>query len=441
MKRLISIFIIFTIFILGSVVLAQNDTSQHLRSIARSDSGLYTAVGDAGSIITSEDAISWNKTYAGTLEKINGVIWAMGKFVAVGDKGVILTSSDGKDWTNADLLKDKVNLHSVASSGKEIIATGDDGTVLISKDGVFWEQRRMATAERINRVRWINDRYIAVGGAMLILTSTDGITWDEVKAEPTSTIMFTDVEWDGDKYVVVGDHLSIWVSKDGKAWTQDESILKKDEMDYTLCIYSIVWTGDKFVAVGQRGIILYSKDGSDWYRGAEVTRKELKDIIYSNNKFVVIGDKGVILTSEDGSKWNNHNNISVQSTKVNLKSDEQKLLNITLNHPYGESEDITNETLFEVIDGKDLLSVDGDGTMKAISVGQAIVKATYDYKAIEVSVKVENATIVQSEKNDNSQEDNKQAGGSTKLSDILLTAGAVFAVIALISILIKKRNS
>ncbi|NLL05155.1 MAG: hypothetical protein GX270_05060 [Clostridiaceae bacterium] len=441
MKRLIAIFIIFTMVILGGLVFAQNDTSQHIRSIARSDFGLYAAVGDGGLIITSEDATSWKKVSMEASGNLNGVIWAMGRFVAVGDEGIILTSLDGKDWAKTGSIKGTIDLFSVASSGKEIIATGNDGTVLISKDGVSWEQRRMATAERINRVRWINDRYIAVGGAMLILTSTDGVTWDEVKAEPSSTIMFTDVAWDGDKYVVVGDHLSIWVSKDGKAWTQDESILKKDEMDYTLCIYSIVWTGDKFVAVGQKGIILYSNDGSDWYREAEVTRKVLKDIIYSNNKFVVIGDRGSILTSEDGSKWVNHNSISAQSNEINLKVDEQKLLNIILNHPYGESEDITKETLFEVIDGKDLLSVDRDGTMKANGVGHAIVKATYDYETIEVSVRVESSTTVQSENNDNRDEGNNKANNSTKLSDVLLTLGGVFAVITLITISIKKGNS
>lgn len=442
MKRLIYILIIFVIVVSGNIVFAQNYNSQQIRCIACSDSGLYTAVGDVG-IITSEDGISWSKVYAGTLEKINGIIWAMGKFVAVGDKGVILTSSNGKDWTNVDLLKDKVDLHSVASSGKEIIATGDNGTVLVSKDGVHWEQRRMATAERINRVRWINDSYIAVGGAMLILTSKDGITWEEVKAEPTFTIMFTDVAWNGEKYLVVGDHLNIWVSKDGKTWIQEESILNKEGMDYTRCIYSVVWTGDKFVAVGHGGDILSSTDGSDWHKEAYVTRRVLSDIIYSNGKFVVVGEEGIILTSEDGVNWNNNNSISAQSTNVNLNSGELKSLEITLNRPYGEKEDITDKTIFEVIDGADILSVGKEGTMKVFGEGKALVKATYDYKSIEVSVNVENDSVTQGEKNNQNQDPAKEDDNQvkdTKLSDIMLVVASIMAVIALTLGLIKKRK-
>ena len=94
-----------------------------------------------------------------------------------------------------DLSGKEVDLYSVASSGNEIVATGDSGTVFVSKDGVLWEQRRMATEEKISKTQWINDRYYAVGAPMLILSSIDGITWDEVKAEQSSKIMFSDIAW------------------------------------------------------------------------------------------------------------------------------------------------------------------------------------------------------------------------------------------------------
>jgi len=436
MKRLTSILIIFTIILCGAVF-AQNSTIPYLRSIACSDSGLYVAVGNNGLIITSHDGVSWSKISQVTSEKINGVIWAMGKFVAVGDKGGILTSSDGEQWSKLDLSLENIDLFSVASSGSEIIATGSDGTVLVSKDTVSWEQRRMATAERICRVRWINDRYIAVGGAMLILTSKDGITWDEVKAEPSSTIMFTDVAWDGDKYVVVGDHLNVWISKDGHSWNKEEAIVNKEGMDYTVCMYSVVWAENKFVAVGQRGNVLSSTDGVDWNKEGNVTRRVLKDIVYSNNKYVVIGDNGIILTSQDAVKWNNKNDISTQSNNINLDLGEEKLINIKLNRPYGETEDISEEVVFEVIDGEDVLSVGKDGKIKALDMGQAIVRANYDLKTIEISVSVDNDANIQKDKG-YQQEENSDKGNSTRLSDLMLIAGAIIVVVALTLRISKK---
>jgi len=438
MKRLASILTVFAIIFLLCRVYAQNSSLSNLRSIARSDSGIYAAVGDAGLIITSTDGSNWSKVMSYTSENLNGITWAMEKFIAVGDKGTVLTSSNGKDWAKANISGKEVDLYSVAGSDKEIIVAGDEGTVFVSKDGVLWEQRRLATKEKIYRVRWINDRYFAVGYPMLILTSEDGITWEEAKAELSSNITFNDITWNGDKYAVVGDRLNIWLSKDGKVWSQNEAILDKEGMDSTRNIYSVLYTGDKFVTAGDGGDVLSSTDSSDWQREDSNTGRNLKDIIYSEGKFTAVGEKGIIITSDDGIKWTNHDIISVSADNRNLKPGQQKQLIILLYAPYGDSEDITGEALFEVVEGTDVVSVGENGEIKALGVGRASVKATYDAKWIEVSVSVEEDTSAKSGLNEggNGREDEN----SSKQLNILIAAGAVIAVVALSLILMKLKR-
>ncbi len=439
MKKLAAVLIVLVLLISGIVVFAQTNQVPDLQGIARSDSGLYVAVGYDGFIITSGDGIVWNKRTAPVKEKLNGIVWAMGKFIAVGDNGTILNSNDGIAWTKVE-IDGGVDIYGVASSGNEFIAAGYDGTILVSKDGEKWVQRRMATAEGIYRVRWVNGRYIAVGGGMLILTSADGITWDNIKAEPSSTTMFTDVGWNGEKYVVVGDHLSIWSSLDGTTFTQDEkveSILIQEGMDISECIYTVVWTGTKFFAAGHGGNILSSPDGHDWKREAKVTRRVLKDSIYSQDKFVIVGDEGIILNSEDGVKWSKLGNISAEVDKISLKAGESRPLKITQSYPFGDFVDVTGTALYEVVGGDDILTVEKDGTMKAVSEGQALVRVTCDFKSIEILVDIEPKDNVTGEEPENSGEpDNKKENDSINLLYIFLVAGAIIFVSALVSIVL-----
>jgi hypothetical protein len=43
--------------------------------------------------------VSWTQQTSGTRDDLNGVAYGNGLFVAVGDFGTILTSPDGVNWT------------------------------------------------------------------------------------------------------------------------------------------------------------------------------------------------------------------------------------------------------------------------------------------------------------------------------------------------------
>lgn len=54
--------------------------------------GLFVAVGEDGTILTSTDGVNWTERTSGTRAWINNVTYGNGTFVAVGDHGTILTS-------------------------------------------------------------------------------------------------------------------------------------------------------------------------------------------------------------------------------------------------------------------------------------------------------------------------------------------------------------
>src|SRR5207245_2814721 len=56
------------------------------------------AVGDAGTILTSSNGMSWSRSTWGTAD-LEGVTYGGGRFVAVSSSFAILTSDDGLAWS------------------------------------------------------------------------------------------------------------------------------------------------------------------------------------------------------------------------------------------------------------------------------------------------------------------------------------------------------
>jgi hypothetical protein len=54
--------------------------------------GLFVAVGNGGTILTSPDGVSWTERTSPTIGGLFSVTYGNGTFVAVGDRGIILTS-------------------------------------------------------------------------------------------------------------------------------------------------------------------------------------------------------------------------------------------------------------------------------------------------------------------------------------------------------------
>lgn len=115
---------------------AANPNNYALRSITQV-AGTFFAVGDAGTILTSTDGITWSSHTSGTTNKLNGVTHG-GIYVAVGDNGTIVISGDGGSWAaqtspTTSILRQVTSFVSIY--GTIYVAVGDAGTIVTSKDG------------------------------------------------------------------------------------------------------------------------------------------------------------------------------------------------------------------------------------------------------------------------------------------------------------------
>jgi len=68
-----------------------SNTNQHLYGVTYGN-GTFVAVGEGGTILTSQNGQNWTPRESGTTQPLYGVTYGNGTFVAVGKNGTILTS-------------------------------------------------------------------------------------------------------------------------------------------------------------------------------------------------------------------------------------------------------------------------------------------------------------------------------------------------------------
>lgn len=172
-----------------------NPNNHALRSLTQV-AGTFFAVGDAGTILSGTDGITWTSRTSGTINNLNGMTHGS-TYVAVGDNGTILTSPDGVTWTTR--VSGTANILRQASSIlNTYVAVGDSGTVATSTDGgATWTAKYLPGAPNlvsiaansqhatldITGVAFAstaianNSRFVAIDSSGNAYTSTDGVTW------------------------------------------------------------------------------------------------------------------------------------------------------------------------------------------------------------------------------------------------------------------------
>ena len=278
--------------------------------------GIYTAVGDWGTIMTSADAVNWIQRNKGTGYGLNDVAYHDGTYVTVGENGVILASSDGKEWTfrSSDVGQ---TLNGVVFGDGIFMAVGYRGTQVISSDGETFEVQTMQLPNIANiynasvlDVTYGDGAFVAAGGELggndLILVSNDkGVNWTQHSLGVAN--YNRGAAFGNDTFIVVGT-LAMGVSKDGgSTWTKLESM-----KDY----YDVAYANGVFVAVGGQGKIATSTDGLTWQLRPQSASVYFRGgVTYADNTFLavgseydvvgnqVVGYRGQIATSPDGINW------------------------------------------------------------------------------------------------------------------------------------------
>jgi len=137
----------------------------------------YVIVGNEGLVARSTDFVNWTRLSLGLIVDIHSIEYNDPLFVAVGNAGTILTSNDGGvTWSINNTFTNK-NIYSVKFFNNNWIAVGEKGLVMTSVDGFAWNVYTAGVTFTLRDVAYLRNQYFAVGDKGIILESLDGTVW------------------------------------------------------------------------------------------------------------------------------------------------------------------------------------------------------------------------------------------------------------------------
>lgn len=278
-------------------------TTQGLRAVARSDAdGLFVAVGDAGTVISSSDGATWTSRTSGTIEQLLDVTYHSSPdvFVATG-YNTLLYSQNGTSWTSS-ATGANTYLRNSAYDGSIFVVVGDSGTILTStfSTGSFgtWSAAASPVSQNLNGVTYSSsdDLFVAVGDGGTIVSSANGTDWTKETSATASDLR--DVEYSSvlDMFVAVGTNGTVLTSSDGKTWAAGTTNAAAD-LSY------VVWAAasNTFVAAASNGNVLVSQDGTTWGQYATGSAAALYGTAFSASLslYIAVGGGGTAYTASN----------------------------------------------------------------------------------------------------------------------------------------------
>ncbi len=319
-------------------------TSKDLYGICRGN-GTYVAVGDEGSLFASADGRSWKEREAPANISLAAVAFGNGTFAAVGLGGGILRSSDSVAWTLVTGPVDK-NLYDVTFGGGRFVAVGQDGAIITSVDGLTWDDRTVISDGDLYGVSWGNSTYVAAGGgASLIFSSPDGLSWTK-RTAGYGDLTFAAVAYAGDAFVLAANYDAMresatvptrWAvfyfrSVDGTSWQkmtwQETYVWKRSSW-----VRGMLWTGSQLVSFGDNGSAQTSPDGMRWTNRTSAGNAVIVGIASGAGVYVGVGTEdafnGAVYSSTDGLTWQHEVNPQVPRVNENYEQWQDDLYSVT----------------------------------------------------------------------------------------------------------------
>jgi len=227
--------------------------------------GLYVAGGESRSVWISTNLVDWTNP-ASNLTSFpysadTRVAYGNGVFVGVASyEGSVLTSEDGLSWTLQQLSTnefDYINFGDVTFGSGRFVAVGPNATAT-STDGTNWITTR--TNLFLSKVVSGGGKFVGVGSHTAIATSVDGIYWSA--QDPGEFVPIVDVAYGAGWFVataglyysgqnVIKQRQPYWISSNGMNWT-------KLRFNTAQGIAPIAFGDGTFVAGTHRGGILQS---------------------------------------------------------------------------------------------------------------------------------------------------------------------------------------
>ncbi len=281
--------------------------------------GRCIIVGEAGTVVFSDDLSSFYLVDLGTTNWLESVAASTNLAVAVGDNGAIYTSAEGANWQSVTSGY-TAWLAGVAYGRGSFVTVGEGGFAATSTNGADWTKVTSFTKKNLNWLAWEGGQFMAVGDDGVTFTSPTGSSWSKVTTGATNYLYTT--TGNTNAALVAGD-LELW-AKESSGWSnQCSSSLAAPAPDWTY--YTSVWstnTTNAFVVCGEAGMTAIGAQTSGGYRWrtpTETVRSWLWQVarlpntyvpftnfgmvLSSTNSYVAVGNYGTVLSSPDGYAW------------------------------------------------------------------------------------------------------------------------------------------
>ncbi len=304
--------------------------SSHIIENIQYVNGKYIAVGEKGTLLTSDDGASWTKTNLKTnFDRLGGVAYGGGRYVLVGYVDYITaniyTSIDAVTWSEPVSIP-HLWLHDVAYGAGKFVAVGSDQKVLTSTDGVSWTTYAVTypigqeTIMQSIVYSDIKGKFVAVGTRSntgqnfrgKILTSVDGITWTVTYSDPSYSLW--DVTYGNGSFVAVGGRSDtindsnpyfLATSGDGETWTRPVT-----SPSYAT-LRSVEFDGNRFIAAGSTlpsssgtAFTVTSTNAVSWTDKTHGGLSGFYAAASQDTRIVATNNYGNIYTSDDeGTSW------------------------------------------------------------------------------------------------------------------------------------------
>ena len=235
------------------------------------DNERFIAVGGSGMIHTSADGSTWTAQTSGTANTLNDVLfnkWAVGErgvpeYIAVGDAGTILTSNDptGTWYSKTSGVSD--TLLAIAYDGTTYVVVGDNGVIRTSQNGNTWVAGNSGTSTQFNDVIYNDDydTFYAVGLNGVIRKSTDsGATWSALESGSTSKNLWA-ITWSEGRMIASGEDGYVILSDDGGLTWETNTLTNEVTSDRNQDAADLLLANKKLL--GAQGLYNYLQgDGS-----------------------------------------------------------------------------------------------------------------------------------------------------------------------------------
>jgi hypothetical protein len=268
-------------------------------------SDLIVAVGENGTIMTSEDSLDWRIQESGTSATLRGIAYGNRVFVAVGgdeNGGLILISTNGLNWSVG--LSPTYRFNGIKYADGKFVAVGNAGSVAVSTNATDFLVTQIGTQD-LNAVAFgelynnaFFSHWVCVGKESAFYTSPDAFTWTQRFApSPKEFIGVAGISQyrpDVVAFVTVTTRGEVFSSRDGKSWDAEPALEKFDAAGASS--RGALGNGAEgiFTVFGSGGKLFESRDGTAWKPVSTLTTNTIRSVTFLNGGILAIGDTGTI---------------------------------------------------------------------------------------------------------------------------------------------------